>query len=80
MESGFNKVSAFIELFRKHYGQTPGAYKRGMISGRLGEFRKEVFQIQTGVDACLEMTYCQDHFIELREMGDTDRPWSATPN
>ncbi len=35
LESGFNKVSAFIELFRKHYGQTPGAYKRGLLSGGL---------------------------------------------
>jgi len=33
LESGFGKVSAFIELFRKHYGETPGAYKRRLITG-----------------------------------------------
>jgi len=33
MESGFSKVSAFIELFRKHYGETPGIYKRRLMCG-----------------------------------------------
>ncbi|MGH9427383.1 MAG: helix-turn-helix transcriptional regulator, partial [Terriglobia bacterium] len=33
LKSGFDKVSSFIELFRKHYGETPGAYKRRMIAG-----------------------------------------------
>lgn len=32
LESGFHKVSAFIEQFRKHYGETPGTYKRRLLS------------------------------------------------
>jgi AraC-like DNA-binding protein len=35
LENGFGKVSTFISLFRKHHGETPGAYKRRVtLDGR----------------------------------------------
>jgi AraC-like DNA-binding protein len=37
LESGFHKVSAFIELFRKHYGETPGVYRRRILVGSLSQ-------------------------------------------
>ncbi|MFN0170956.1 MAG: helix-turn-helix transcriptional regulator [Bryobacteraceae bacterium] len=33
LETGFTKVSAFIALFRKHFGETPGEYKRRLAGG-----------------------------------------------
>ncbi len=33
LDSGFNKVSAFIAQFRKQYGETPGTYKRRLEMG-----------------------------------------------
>lgn len=30
LDSGFSKISAFIALFRKHYGETPKEYKKRM--------------------------------------------------
>jgi len=33
LETGFGKVSSFIALFRKYYGETPGAYKRRLTLG-----------------------------------------------
>jgi AraC-like DNA-binding protein len=34
LDSGFSKVSTFISLFRKNYGETPGVFKRRMLMGR----------------------------------------------
>lgn len=34
LDSGFSKVSTFISLFRKNYGETPGAFKRRILMGR----------------------------------------------
>jgi len=33
LDNGFYKVSAFIALFRRHYGETPGAYKKRLANG-----------------------------------------------
>jgi AraC-like DNA-binding protein len=30
-DTGFGKVSSFISLFRKHYGETPGTFKRRIM-------------------------------------------------
>jgi len=35
LESGFSKVSTFISLFRKNYGETPGVFKRRMSMGQM---------------------------------------------
>ena len=34
LDSGFGKASSFIALFRRYYGETPGAYKRRLQIGR----------------------------------------------
>jgi len=44
LESGFGKVSAFIALFRKHHGETPGAWKR-RLSRQLQNGRSNSDQI-----------------------------------
>ena len=33
LDAGFGKVSTFIALFRREYGETPGTYKRRLCSG-----------------------------------------------